>query len=390
MISAGHGLDALLEQLLPVIEDMNFPTVAEWKTRHPAGKVVGMFPVYTPQEIPRALGMLPVGLYGAGGRIEIDHADSRIQSFVCSIARSTLELGLTDRLRQFDALYFTSICDVARNLSGVWQLNRPEQLVEYIHYPQNITSPAAIVHYEHELRRLAANLERLTGRPLTDSALHASITAYNRNRELCVELYRIRREAPWLISLYEAYLLLRYGTLIPVDDHSQLLADILPLIRDRKTRPRDHVRVVLEGSFCEQPPLELLQVLEEAGCYVVNDDLLLQNRWFTVPVPVVGDPFRALAESYIRHSTSSSVRHYGAASRKASLADKVQAAQADGVIFCAPKFCEPALLDYVVYKEDLERRQIASIAFEYEEKMGVFESIRTQVESFVESVMFFS
>ena len=41
-------------------------------------------------------------------------------------------------------------------------------------------------------------------------------------------------------------------------------------------------------------------------------------------------------------------------------------------------------------KNDLEKKGISYLAFEYEEKMGVFETIRTQVETFVESVMFFS
>lgn len=390
MTQARAPFEEQITRLRAVVEDMSFPTVKDWKASHPGGKVVGMFPVYTPHELPHALGMLPVGIYGAGGRIEIDHADSRIQSFVCSIARSTLELGLTNSLKDFDGIYFTSICDVARNLSGVWELNCPQHLVEYIHFPQNVTSPSAVIHYVHELRRLASHLEMLTGNKLEDAALSRSITAYNHNREWCARIYEIKRQTPWLLSTYEAYMLLRIGTLIPVEEHSQLLKDMIPQILARDVKPRDYVRVVLEGSFCEQPPLELLQVIEEAGCYIVNDDLLLQTRWFDAPVPTNGNPFQALAESYLRQSVSSSVRHYGDRSRKQQFFDKVVAANADGVIFCAPKFCEPALLDYVLFKEDLERRKVACIAFEYEEKMGVFETIRMQVESFVESVMFFS
>ncbi|MFQ5798550.1 MAG: 2-hydroxyacyl-CoA dehydratase [Bacteroidota bacterium] len=379
-----------IEHYRAIVDDVSFPTVREWKANHPGSKVVGMFPVYTPYELPHAMGMLPVGLQGAGGKIEIDHADSRIQSFVCSIARSTLELGLTDRLKDFDAVYFTSICDVARNLSGVWQTNFPRQLVEYIHFPQNVTSRAAAVHYRAELQRLLRNLEALGVKKLTDAALTESIATYNRNRALCSRLYEIRQATPWLLSTYEAYILLRIGTLIPVEEHSQILEEVIPAIGTRDRKTRDYVRVVLEGSFCEQPPLELLQVIEEAGCYIVNDDLLLHSRWFSQPVAVEGDPLHALATSYILHSVSSSVRHYGNKPRKQEFLEKVNAANADGVIFCAPKFCDPALLDYVMLKDELEKQGVAYFAFEYEEKMGVFESIRTQIETFVESVLFFS
>lgn len=379
-----------IEYYRTIIDDVSYPTVNKWKAEHPNKKVVGMFPVYTPYELPHAAGMLPIGVLGAGGKIEIDHADSRIQSFVCSIARSTLELGLTERLKNFDAMYFTSICDVARNLSGIWQTNFPQQLVEYIHFPQNMNNTSAPKHYRAELQKLVSNLEQLSGKKITNEDLLQSIKTFNRNRELCLELYQIKSATPHLLSTFEAYILLRLGTLLPVEEHSKLLEEIIPQIHQRNRTPRDFVRVMIEGSFCEQPPLELMQVIEDAGCYIVDDDLLLHTRWFNEPVPLNGDPLHSLAESYINRSRYSSVRHYGNKSRKEQFLEKIKSGKVDGVLFCAPKFCEPALLDYVVLKDELEKQNIAYMTFEYEEKMGVFESIRMQVETFVESVLFFS
>ncbi|HLB00222.1 MAG TPA: 2-hydroxyacyl-CoA dehydratase [Bacteroidota bacterium] len=382
--------DERIERYLEIIDDVSFPTVKEWKARHPGEKVVGMFPVYTPYELAHAAGMLPVGLYGAGGKIEIDHADSRIQSFVCSIARSTLELGLRDLTRDFDVLWFPSICDVARNLSGVWQTNFPDQAVRYIHYPQNMASPAALIHYRTELRQLLDMIEAAGGGRVSDESINRSIAAYNVQRKLCGELYAIKHQTPWMLSTYEAYVLIRIGTLMPVEEHIDILREVIPEIRARKRQSRDFVRVILEGSFCEQPPLELLKVLEESGCAIVDDDLLMHTRWFTGDVPTGGDPLSALAEAYINRSRYSSVRHYGNTSRKGEFLKKIRESHVDGVIFAAPKFCEPALLDYVLFKDELEKAGIAYLGFEYEEKMGVFESIRTQAETFVESVMFFS
>jgi benzoyl-CoA reductase subunit C len=384
------SFEETIERYRTVIDDVAFPTVKEWKSKNPHGKVLGTFPVYSPHELAHAAGVLPVGVYGAGGKIEIDHADSRIQSFVCSIARSTLELGLRDLLNEFDALWFPSICDVARNLSGVWQSNFPQQKVEYIHFPQNMTSAAAPHFYRTELQRLLGTLESLSGKRVPPETLNNSITLYNRNRELTQQLYRIKSMTPWLLSTYEAYVILRVGTLMPVEEHSQLLERVVPEIQQRSRKSRDYVRVLIEGTFCEQPPLELLQVVEEAGCYVVDDDLLLHTRWFEDPVPVNGDPLLSLAQSYLHRSRYSSVRHYGPKPRAEQLINKVRSNNVDGVIFCAPKFCEPALLDYVLLKNELEKQGISYLTFEYEEKMGVFESIRTQVETFVESVMFFS
>jgi len=102
------SLPELLESAKSLLADPSFSHVSEWKEAH-GGRAIGCFPVFAPFELIHAAGMLPVSVYGAGSTIEIDHADSRMQSFVCSISRSTLELGLTGRLTPFDGFVFTSI-----------------------------------------------------------------------------------------------------------------------------------------------------------------------------------------------------------------------------------------------------------------------------------------
>jgi len=262
--------------------------------------------------------------------------------------------------------------------------------VRYIHYPQNMGSPAALIHYRAELKELLTMLEEVGGRKVSDDELRKSIALFNEQRRLCAEIYEIKKKTPWMLSTYEAYVIIRIGTLIPVEEHIPILRTAIAGIGERKRPPRDFVRVILEGSFCEQPPLELLRVLEESGCAISDDDLLVHTRWFNEDVPVDGDPLQALASAYIDKTRYSSVRHYGPRSRNEEFLKKIREQKVDGVIFAAPKFCEPALLDYVLFKDDLEKAGIAYLGFEYEEKMGVFESIRTQAETFVESVMFFS
>jgi benzoyl-CoA reductase subunit C len=145
---------------------------------------------------------------------------------------------------------------------------------------------------------------------------------------------------------------------------------------------------VVEGAFCEQPPLGLLEVLVEAGCYVVEDDLLLGWRWFTSDVPTGGDPFEALAGAYLHRAVPSSTRHDGRQHRSAGLIEKVRRARADAVVFTPAKFCEPALFDYVLMKQGLERAGIPHLLVEFEEKMWTFERTRNEIETFVESMLF--
>jgi benzoyl-CoA reductase subunit C len=371
-----------------LFRDPDLAAVADWKRAHPGGRAIGYFPVYVPAELIHAAGMLPVGVFGAGGSVDIDHADSRMQSFVCSISRSTLELGLTKRLDLLDGMIFGSICDVARNLSGIWSRNFPRMMSEYVHYPQNPESAHAPEYYRGELERLLHRLCVVAGHAASVDALRGSIKTYNRNRALVGELYRLRRQEPWRLTWREACAFVRAGHVLPVEAHTEVLERTLAILRTREGRRRDCVRVVLEGSFCEQPPPDLLDVIEEAGCYVVEDDLLLGMRWFERPVPEEGDPLQALARAYLEPGLTTSIRH-DRRRKGDALLERVTAAGAEGVIFSAAKFCEPALLDYPLMRAALERASIPSLAFEFEEKMGTFESIKTQVETFVESILFF-
>jgi benzoyl-CoA reductase subunit C len=371
--------------------DLSFGEVRRWRDRHPDGKVIGTFPVWVPTEIIHAAGALPVALYGGGTLIDIEHADARMQSFICSIARSTLELGLRGYLEILDGMVFPSICDVARNLSGVWARNFPRQWVFYIHLPENPESRHAVPYMVAELRRLVQGLEALTGRPVSSEALWRSIELYEENRRLIQTLYRIKAEEPDRLSTCEAYVLVRAGAQVPVEEHNRLLTEALGDIQARTIhRRRDRVRVLLEGSFCEQPPLDFLWVLEEAGCAILDDDLLLGRRFLETTVPRGGDPLEALAVAYLRSGRSTAVRYEGPNRRVETFLDRVRRLRVDGVIFAYAKFCDPAQFDYVVLKEHLERAGVLYLVLEFEEKMTTFEVIQNQVETFVESILFYT
>ena len=370
------------------LENNPLDLAAQWKTRHPDKKLIGCYPVYHPVEMIHAAGMVPVGVIGGGNRLEIANADSRFQSFVCSIVKSTLELGLTGRLDFLDGIVFHSICDPARNLGSVFTRNFPRLKVDYIHFPQNMTSPHTVDYLVSEYRRLVSGYEQLVGRTIRDDDLRRSITVYNEQRQLLRELYAIRSAKPQNLSTVESYVLMRIGTLMPPEEHIPILKEALAAIRERDEKPKDRIRVVLEGSFCEQPPLELIEGLEAAGCYILDDDFLVGWRWFVEDIPSEGDPLRHLAESYLRRSVYSGVKHDTRESKSKHLIDKARETGASAVLILAAKFCEPALFDYALYKRALEKEGIPHLCLEFEEKMWIFDKARTEVETFVESMLF--
>lgn len=381
-------LDSILDFCSQASQDVEFTAAKAWLSQHPGRKAIGCFPIYSPVELIHATGMLPVGVIGGGNQIEVTHADSRFQSFVCSIVKSTLELGFTNRIKFLDGMMFHSICDPARNLASVFARNFPGLFVEYLHFPQNLVSPLGKQYLEREYRRVLTNLEQRAGRTATTEDLNRSIELYNRIRAVLRDLYQIRTTTPHLLSAAECFLLTRVGSLIAPEQHLEMLEQARVGIQDRPARPKDRIRVVLEGSFCELPPLALIEAIEATGCYILDDDFLRGWRWFTEDVPIGDNPLAALAESYTDRSYYSGVKHDLRAPKAKHLIDLAKNSGADAVIILAAKFCEPALFDYALYRNALDKAAIPHLLLEFEEKTWIFDRARTEVETFVESLMF--
>ena len=374
-----------------LFEDLNFNAVKQWKAAAPGRKAIGYMPIYVPRELVHAAGMLPVGIFGGGDQIEVIQGDAYYQSYICRIPRSTIELGLTGRLDCLDGMLFPSICDVIRNLSGMWQIMFKDKYVRYVDVPQNYDDSIGGDFYVHEMQQIREDLARLRGKPITDDELRASIAVYNDNRKAIEDLYAYRAQKPWQAPTSEVYLVLRAGLVLPAEEHTPLVRAYLAAAEAEKRPQRDNARVVLTGSFCEQPPLSLIKSIEMAGCYIVDDDFVLVTRWLRQPVPTTSDPLEALAKAFLHHSVQSSPKYDEKKEDKGKfLLHQYKVRGAEGVIFAAPSFCDPALLERPMLQDILAKHKIPYTAFKYAENTGQMAPIREQAGTFADSIKLWS
>jgi benzoyl-CoA reductase subunit C len=377
----GRPLDEVLYECRELVEDTSFPTVTRW--REAGGKVVGHFQVYFPEEIAHAAGALPFKVRGAP--IEPVKADSRFGSYLCSILKTSLELALSGRA-QLDLFVTHPICDAARNLAAVWGRNVPYP-AEILYLPQNANSAHAAEYLRGEYDRLRRGIEAVTGRSAHESDLRRSIGVFNTNRALMRDLYQLKRETPWLVTADEAYILVALAGLLPREEHNALLEYVLPMLAARPLRKQDKVRVVIEGGFCEQPPLDLIRAIGRS-CYVVDDDLLVGLRWIREDVRTDGDSLLRLAESYLDHSTYSPVQHDLRKPKERMLLERIEASRADAAIVMAAKMCEPGLEEQVAYTRALDQTRIPYFVTEFEENMTSYDHLEIQLQTFVENLLF--
>ncbi|NQU50454.1 MAG: 2-hydroxyacyl-CoA dehydratase [Planctomycetes bacterium] len=374
-------LEEVLLQCRELTEDSEFPTVNRW--RENGGKVLGHFQVYFPEEIAHAAGMLPVKV--CGSTLAPDKADSRFGSYLCSIIKTSLEAALSDKL-VLDIFVSHPICDAARNLAAIWGRNY-DYPCQILYLPQNPNSSASIDYLRNEYLRIKEVIEVVAVHEVTEESLRKSLAVFNKNRSLLRDLYAIKRETPWKISAEDAYSLVAVAGVIPREEHNELMEYVLPLIAEVDAKKEDRIRVVFEGAFCEQPPLDLVRTIGRS-CYVVDDDFLIGMRYITEDIPLGEDPLQDMAHAYIETSSYSPVQHDLRKPKEDMLIQRFRASGAESIIVTAAKMCEPGLEEQVAYIHALEDAKIPYFVSEFEEGMTSFSDMELQLETFLENLLF--
>lgn len=378
----------VLDRARTLALDLDLKEVQRWKAANPGGLAIGHMPIYSPRPLLEALGCLPVGVFGGGDEIDIIRGDSYFQSYICHIPRSTVELGISGHLDCLDGMVFPSICDVIRNLGGMWKLLFPDRYTAYLDLPQNFDRDIGGQFYAHELRRIATEITGLGALSLDADRLRRAIEDDNRRRRAIASLDAMRSATPWLAPASEAYLVVRAGSVLMAAEHADLIDSYVTLAGQRDKRPMDNVRVVLVGAFCEQPPMGLIISLERAGCDIVADDFQHGARTIVGDVVLRDDehPLDTLAQCFLDQGIATASRYIADDEKGGALVAQVKETKADGVIFAAASFCDPALLDQPMLETACAAASIPYTAFKYSENTGQFQVIREQAGAFSDSV----
>lgn len=382
-----RNLKEIIDECKELAFDLEFTHAKKWKEAAPNRVVVGYMPIYFPREIIHAAGGLPVGVFGGGDRKQIIKGDAYYQSYICHIPRSIMELALDKHMDHFDGFIFPSICDVIRNLSGIFKQQNIGKFVKYMDFPQNFLPQVGGVFYQQEMQHVLHYIKELNGIEVSTERLNQSIALYNKNRQLIEFIYTIRQDYPWRLTIEDVYHIVRAGTVIPVEEHNEILEQVCEHIKQDIGKPQDKVKVIISGAFCEQPAIGLIRAIEEAGCYVVDDDYQLGSRMILQDIDATSsNPLEAIANAYIRHSQYSSSIYDVSNPKEFRLANMVKQRGADGVIFAAASFCDPSLLDAPIFQNAFDKMGIRYIAFQFSENINQFKVIKEQVGAFSDSI----
>lgn len=369
---------ALLGKMEAVLADIPGAIRAQ---REQGKKIVGVFPIYAPEELIHAAGMFPVGCWG--GQVTIAKAASLLPPFACPVMQGITELSMTGGYDLLDGAILSAPCDTLKCLTQNFTRACPGIKPIFCIYPQNNKLEGGVRYLYHQLKEVAAHLEGLSGRKLTDLALHRSIEIYNENRAAMMELTRLLARRPGALTAAQRHTVMKARWFMDKGEHTALVKELCAALETMPAVGPTARRVVLAGIMTE--PFGFVQVLDELGFTVVADELACESRQFRNPVPPDIDQFERLAQQW-KNVEGCSVVADPQGNRAVQILELARDADASGVLYCQMKFCEEEEFDYPYVRNTLEQGGFPVLNIEIDPLSTSSEQTRTRLQAFGEQL----
>lgn len=340
---------------------------------------VGCFPVYCPEEIVHAAGLLPIGLWG--GQTTLSRAHTFFPAFACSIMQSVMEFALRGVYDDLQAVIIPAPCDTLKSFGQDWPFAVPHVKSIPIVYPQLGYLPEGMEYLKSEFEIVRAEMEKITGTRISDAALNYSIDVYNEHRQIMREFSSVAPAYPAVVTPVTRHLVMKSAYFMEKSQHTALVRELIDQLAQQQAQDWEGKKVILSGIMAE--PDALLELFIENGLTVVGDDLAHESRQYRTDAPAGSDPLMRMAGQWAQMKGCSMV--YDPQKKRGDmLIDMVRHSGADAVVLCMMKFCDPEEFDYPVMKVQFEEAGIPLLYLEIDQQMQSVEQARTRLQSFAE------
>ena len=345
-------------------------------------KVIGCFPVYTPEELVHASGMIPFGLWG--GQAELKLVKSYLPAFACPIMQSTLEFGLRGTYQGLSAVIIPALCDTFRCMTQNWRFGVPTIPMIPIVYPQNRTSPASVDYLISEYENVLSMLSTITGMMMNEKALGESILVYNEHNAIMREFAKVANDHLDVVTPQVRHTVMKSAHFYEKSEHTAIVREIIESLKAQPVYKFTGKKVVLTGITCE--PNALLDIFTENNIAIVGDDLAQEMRQYRTDTPLKGGGgLKRLALQW-NARFGCSLAHELGKPRGKMLADMCKETGATGVVACLMKFCDPEEYDLPYIVADLREAALPCLTIEIDQQNTSYEQIRTRIQTFCEMI----
>lgn len=347
-------------------------------------KVIGVLPYYAPEELVIAAGMEPMGIWGSNKKT-ISLAKEYCATFYCTIAQLALEMLLDGTLDQLDGLITPTICDTLRPMSQNFRVAMKDKLpCIFLAHPQHRKPAFGLQFTVDQYSHVKAELEKISGAPITDEALREAIKVMNRSRAARREFVKLAGQHPEAVSAVNRSAVLRSAWFMDKTEHAEKLEALNAELAALPASNWKGTKILTSGIICDNPTL--LQIFDDNNLAIAADDVAQESRSFRVDAAETGDPMMALAQQFADQDYEVLLydEHSNQNRRGEYVANLCKESGAKGLVLFMQQFCDPEEMEYPYLKIALENAGIPHIKLGVDQQMRDFGQASTAIQAFAD------
>ncbi len=339
---------------------------------------VGFFCSYVPEELIYAAGGHPFRLMG--GSLRISRALAHLPSYCCYLVKSSLESLLQGSLQFLKGIVFAHSCDSMKGLSEIWALQKTFPIHFNLMVPSHLDSDRSRIFLRAEIERFKEYLSSHLG-TITAQNLKSSVHLFNQIRQSLGRLYDLRLRQDASLSAKEFAQIIRLGYRMDRPRYLDLLKELIEALEGKANPRKERVPLYVVGNMV--PSESWFSLVEDAGAFIVGDDLCSGARTLRLSAREDLDPIEAMTERYFS-SYLCPTKYKGVDARLDTLLKDVEESGARGVIFLLYKYCEAHFFDYPDLRSAFESKGLPTLLIEVEDPSSSVGQMKVRIQAFVE------
>jgi len=352
-------------------------------------KVVGMYCVFSPQEIAMAAGAITVSLCGTS-QVPIEEAEKELPRNLCPLIKSSYGFAITDKCPYFyfsDVLVAETTCDGKKKMYELMAKLKPMHIMNL---PQTANSEDSLELWKKEMIYFKEFLEKQFDVEITEEKLRDAIKLMNRERKVMRRLHQLNAHKPAPLSGMDM-MLAQWLKGFNVDKEAgiELIERLIKEVEERMEKgiyafDEKAPRILLTGCPIGSGSEKVLRILEESGASVVALENCTGYKALDVLVDEEKDPITALAEKYLSTPCSCMTNNKGRLDLIERLAKEYQV---DGIVDLTWQACHTYNIESFTVKnfaKDVLNLPFLQIETDYSDSdVG---QIKVRVEAFLEGI----
>ena len=349
-------------------------------------KVAGIFCTYTPEELVMAADGVTVGLCGTG-EDGILAAEQHLPKNLCPLIKSSYGLAVTDTCPYFyfsDMILAETTCDGKKKMYELMGKLKPTHVMQL---PPGRDGELSLQFWAQEMHRAAEVISAQFETQITEVKLRQAIQRKNRERRAMLRLYEIGKLKPCPTSGYELstlaesvqFLFSSEEKIQTLENRAKELEELYENeLKGKPSRPR----ILITGCPIGGVREKIIKQIEELGADVVAFESCSGPRSQMDLVDETLDPYRALAEKYLRINCSVMSPNTG---RFDTLSEMIDDYKIDGVLEVTLQACHTFAIEANLVKAFVTRdKGLPYLGIETDYSQSDTGQISTRLAAFLE------